>query len=97
VSVLRRLIHALAPQTPPRLWESGYRERYYQQKFAVEYTDQEFKKKYDILFVIIDARFILHPCRITTHYVEGLAWVLAYYYQGVRLYLHPYYFTVTDI
>ncbi|KAI0307366.1 XRN 5'-3' exonuclease N-terminus-domain-containing protein [Multifurca ochricompacta] len=47
-----------------RLWEPGYRERYYRQKFGIEYTDQEFKKK------------------ITTHYVEGLAWVLAYYYQG---------------
>ncbi|KAN0127489.1 XRN 5'-3' exonuclease N-terminus domain containing protein [Lactarius tabidus] len=47
-----------------RLWEPGYRERYYRQKFGVEHTDQEFKKK------------------LTTHYVEGLAWVLAYYYQG---------------
>jgi hypothetical protein len=84
VSVLRHLIHVLAPQTCPRLWEPGYRERYYQQKFAVEFTDQEFKKKYDILFVTIGATFILHPGRITTHYIEGLAWVLAYYYQGVR-------------
>ncbi|KAH9963129.1 XRN 5'-3' exonuclease N-terminus-domain-containing protein [Russula dissimulans] len=47
-----------------RLWEPGYRDRYYQQKFKIENTDHEFKKK------------------ITTHYVEGLAWVLAYYYQG---------------
>ncbi|KAI9448245.1 exoribonuclease 2 [Lactarius indigo] len=47
-----------------RLWEPGYRERYYRQKFGVEHSDQEFKKK------------------LTTHYVEGLAWVLAYYYQG---------------
>ncbi|KAI9507709.1 exoribonuclease 2 [Russula earlei] len=47
-----------------RLWEPGYRERYYQQKFGIEYSDQEFKKK------------------IALHYVEGLAWVLAYYYQG---------------
>ena len=43
---------ACVPQTPPRLWEPGYRERYYEQKFAVEYTDQEFKKKYDILFLM---------------------------------------------
>ena len=58
MSVLRRLVHALAPQTPPSLWEPGYRERYYQQKFAVEYTDQEFKKKYDILSVTIGVTLI---------------------------------------
>ncbi|KAI0284979.1 XRN 5'-3' exonuclease N-terminus-domain-containing protein [Russula aff. rugulosa BPL654] len=77
-----------------RLWEPGYRERYYQQKFALEHTDQEFKKKYDILFVTIVATFILHPSRITTHYVEGLAWVLAYYYQGTPSWqwYYPYHF-----
>ncbi|KAI0254348.1 XRN 5'-3' exonuclease N-terminus-domain-containing protein [Lactifluus subvellereus] len=59
-----------------RLWEPGYRERYYRQKFDVEHTDQEFKKK------------------ITTHYVEGLAWVLAYYYQGTPSWqwYYPYHF-----
>jgi 5'-3' exoribonuclease 2 len=66
------------------LWEPGYRERYYLQKFGVDYADQEFRKKYGILFVTIGA-FITHPYRVATHYVEGLAWVLAYYYQGVRL------------
>jgi 5'-3' exoribonuclease 2 len=86
-----------APQTPPRLWEPGYRERYYLQKFGVEYTDQEFKKKYGVLFVTTGAAFITHPCRVATHYVEGLAWVLAYYYQGVRLHLHPYRLTFADI
>ena len=97
MSVLLRFIHALAPQTHPRLWEPGYRERYYQQKFAVEYTDQEFKKRYDILYMTGGTRFISRPYSITTHYVEGLAWVLAYYYQGVRFYYHPCYSTVTDI
>ncbi|KAH9977999.1 XRN 5'-3' exonuclease N-terminus-domain-containing protein [Lactifluus volemus] len=59
-----------------RLWEPGYKERYYQQKFGVEYTDQDFKKK------------------LTTHYVEGLAWVLAYYYQGTPSWqwFYPYHF-----
>ena len=56
--VLRCLIHALASQTASRLWEPGYRERYYQQKFAVEHTDQEFKKKFDILFVTIGTTLI---------------------------------------
>src|SRR5258708_22007737 len=90
-------VHAPAPQTFPRLWEPRYRERYYQQKFAVEYTDQDFKKKDDILRVIISTTFIIRPCRITTYYIQGLAWVLAYYYQGVRLHLYPYRFTVSDI
>ncbi len=53
-------IYTLAPQTPLRLWEPGYRERYYQQKFGVEYTDQEFKKKYGIPLIIIKAMLIKH-------------------------------------
>ena len=90
-------MYALVFHTPPRLWESGYRERYYLQKFGVDYTDQEFKKKYGILFVNLSAVFITHHCRITTHYIEGLAWVLAYYYQGVRLHIYPYRFIFADI
>ena len=39
---------ACVSEARPRLWEPGYRERYYQQKFGVENTDQEFKKKYGI-------------------------------------------------
>jgi 5'-3' exoribonuclease 2 len=29
-----------------RLYEPGYRERYYRQKFGVEYSDEEFRKQY---------------------------------------------------
>ncbi|KAH9927111.1 exoribonuclease 2, partial [Epithele typhae] len=47
-----------------KLWEPGYRERYYRQKFNVEYSDLEFRKQ------------------VTRCYVEGMAWVLHYYYQG---------------
>lgn len=48
-----------------RLFEPGYRERYYRQKFGVELPDDDFMAK------------------ITYHYMEGLCWVLEYYYQGV--------------
>lgn len=47
-----------------RLWEDGWRERYYSSKFGVDYNDVNFRKK------------VVHA------YVEGLCWVLKYYYQG---------------
>lgn len=47
-----------------KLWEPGYQERYYRQKFGIEMSDAEFRKS------------------IVKSYVEGLCWVLAYYYQG---------------
>ncbi|KAF7981596.1 hypothetical protein HWV62_32650 [Athelia sp. TMB] len=62
-----------------KLWEPGYRERYYRQKFGVELSDVEFRKK--------------NPS-ITKHYVEGMAWVLHYYYQGTPSWqwFYPYHF-----
>ncbi|KAI5122154.1 hypothetical protein M0805_007053 [Coniferiporia weirii] len=59
-----------------KLWESGYKERYYRQKFGVELSDTEFRRK------------------ITTCYVEGMAWVLQYYYQGTPSWqwYYPYHF-----
>ncbi|KAL1704363.1 putative strand exchange protein, partial [Schizophyllum commune] len=59
-----------------QLWEPGYRERYYKNKFGRDYSDEEFRKD------------------VTTKYMEGLAWVLQYYYQGTpswRWY-YPYHF-----
>ncbi|KAH9938476.1 XRN 5'-3' exonuclease N-terminus-domain-containing protein [Fomitopsis serialis] len=59
-----------------KLWEPGYKERYYRQKFGVEHNDAKFKKD------------------ITTRYMEGLAWVLQYYYQGTPswTWYYPYHF-----
>ncbi|KAE8222002.1 hypothetical protein CF319_g4734 [Tilletia indica] len=60
-----------------KLWEPGYRERYYQQKFGVELSDVEFRRN------------------VAKSYVEGLSWVLAYYYQGVPSWqwYYPYHYS----
>jgi len=47
-----------------RLWEPGYRDRYYEQKFGKDPKDLEFRK------------------HVAADYVEGLCWVLLYYFQG---------------
>lgn len=55
------------PKDDIRLWEAGWKGRYYQNKFQLSENDEgydDFRKK------VADA------------YVEGLCWVLLYYYQG---------------
>ncbi|KAI1382754.1 exoribonuclease 2, partial [Hypoxylon trugodes] len=52
------------PEDTVRLWEEGYADRYYEQKFHVDKKDIEFRRS------------------VARSYVEGLAWVLRYYYQG---------------
>lgn len=56
------------PDEPPpdlvRLWEEGYADRYYEQKFRVDPNDIGFRNQ------------------VARSYVEGLAWVLLYYFQG---------------
>ncbi|GKT57266.1 5'-3' exoribonuclease 2 [Colletotrichum tofieldiae] len=47
-----------------RMWEEGYADRYYEQKFHVDRNDHEFRHK------------------VAKAYVEGLSWVLLYYFQG---------------
>ncbi|KAK8920565.1 5'-3' exoribonuclease 2 [Metarhizium anisopliae] len=47
-----------------RLWEDGYADRYYQQKFHRSPDDISFRHE------------------VARAYVEGLAWVLLYYFQG---------------
>ena len=54
-------------EPPPdnvRLWEEGYADRYYEQKFHVDPQNIAFRNK------------------VARAYVEGLAWVLLYYFQG---------------
>ncbi|KAJ8523017.1 hypothetical protein ONZ45_g526 [Pleurotus djamor] len=59
-----------------KLWEPGYKERYYRQKFGLEASDREARKN------------------ITRCYIEGLCWVLHYYYQGTPAWqwFYPYHF-----
>ena len=52
------------PADSVRLWEQGYADRYYEQKFKVDPKDISFRNK------------------VARAYVEGLAWVLLYYFQG---------------
>lgn len=46
-----------------RLWEAGWKQRYYKNKFDVDAADEKFRRK------------------VVQSYVEGLCWVLRYYYQ----------------
>nr|XP_043905512.1 5'-3' exoribonuclease 2 isoform X2 [Solea senegalensis] len=52
------------PEDNVRLWEDGWKQRYYKTKFDVDVSDEDFRKK------------------VVKSYVEGLCWVLRYYYQG---------------
>ncbi|CAI9578360.1 unnamed protein product, partial [Staurois parvus] len=52
------------PEDNIRLWESGWKQRYYRNKFDVDSADEKFRRK------------------VVQSYVEGLCWVLRYYYQG---------------
>uniref|UniRef100_A0A2R5LC27 5'-3' exoribonuclease n=1 Tax=Ornithodoros turicata TaxID=34597 RepID=A0A2R5LC27_9ACAR len=52
------------PHDEVRLWEDGWRERYYVSKFDISADNVAFR--YDV----------------AAAYVEGLCWVLRYYYQG---------------
>src|SRR5690606_18436322 len=52
------------PVDTVRMWEQGYQDRYYEQKFHVDSKDTAFRHK------------------VAEAYVEGLAWVLLYYFQG---------------
>jgi 5'-3' exoribonuclease 2 len=57
-------VPAEGPSDTVRLWEDGYADRYYQQKFHRSPDDVSFRQG------------------VARAYVEGLAWVLLYYFQG---------------
>lgn len=46
-----------------RLWEEGFKDRYYESKFDVASDNLAFRHK------------------VALEYVQGLCWVLKYYYQ----------------
>lgn len=52
-----------------RLWETGWKQRYYKNKFDVDASDEKFRRK------------------VVQSYVEGLCWVLRYYYQVPQSFL----------
>lgn len=57
------------PEDNIRLWEEGWKERYYLHKFAVS---KELDPNY----------FLKFRKKVADEYVLGLCWVLRYYYQG---------------
>eukprot|EP00117_Sycon_ciliatum_P036107 scpid37835/ scgid0249/ 5&apos len=58
-----------APPDNVRLWEEGWRARYYEHKFGIDALED----------VVEYNRF---RREVANAYVQGLCWVLAYYYQG---------------
>ncbi|CAG8745833.1 17899_t:CDS:10, partial [Gigaspora rosea] len=65
------------PEDPVRLWEPGFKKRYYKDKFDVELPNEQFRKN------------------IVRSYIEGLCWVLRYYFQGVPSWkwYYPYHYS----
>ncbi|KAJ3063622.1 5'-3' exoribonuclease 2, partial [Podochytrium sp. JEL0797] len=64
------------PEDNVRLWEPGWKKRYYEKKFFVDEGDKIFIRE------------------VVTHYVEGLCWVLKYYFQGCQSWkwYYPYHY-----
>jgi len=78
-SAKKRVVHSdgtVESEDTVKLWEPGYRQRYYEQKFGGGVEDVNLRKT------------------IAKCYIEGLAWVLAYYYQGAPSWkwFYPYHY-----
>ncbi|KAK9364228.1 XRN 5'-3' exonuclease N-terminus-domain-containing protein [Lipomyces starkeyi] len=61
-----------------RFWEPGYKNRYYTQKFKCQTQEQIESVRKDVV----------------RSYIEGVSWVLLYYYQGCRswTWFYPYHY-----
>lgn len=79
-----------------RLWEPGYRERYYERKFGTDLDDKDFISQYvkRAYLALPSSIQVLTMYRVTRCYMEGLCWVLEYYYQGVPAWdwYYPYHY-----
>ncbi|RHZ47101.1 hypothetical protein Glove_593g22 [Diversispora epigaea] len=64
-------------EDPVRLWEPGFKERYYRDKFDIELSNHEFRAE------------------LVKSYVEGICWVMQYYFQGVPSWkwYYPYHYS----
>ncbi|CAG8595042.1 4622_t:CDS:10 [Acaulospora morrowiae] len=62
---------------PIRLWEPGFKERYYKDKFDIDLPNERF------------------CADLVKSYIEGLCWVLQYYFQGVPSWkwYYPYHYS----
>lgn len=68
-----------------RLWEPGYRSRYYLQKFGFNLDPSDVKQCQEAQEGVQ---------KVANAYIEGLCWVLAYYYTGCASWnwYYPYHF-----
>ena len=69
------------PPDEVRLWEDGFKDRYYESKFDVS------TGKVDLIKLNVTNNYFLvddidFRYRIAAEYAIGLCWVLRYYYQG---------------
>ncbi|CAG8586736.1 6270_t:CDS:10, partial [Diversispora eburnea] len=64
-------------EDPVRLWEPGFKERYYKDKFDIELSNHQFRAD------------------LVKSYVEGICWVMQYYFQGVPSWkwYYPYHYS----
>ena len=62
------------PEDSVRLWEDGWKERYYQDKFGVPSDDQEFRGP-------LTEQYTRGLCWVLGYYYQVCTKVLGYYYQ----------------